>query len=225
MKIWETLEYKHEEGKEPPQKLTLFALSTCGFCKSALRFLRRHKVSFNYIFLDDLELDLKKEVKQQLKDTFGERPMYPFLLIGPERHLIGFDEDEWYEEIGLGSTTEEQKDSAAKELESPELAGAHKFVTMVADKQGWQLPSDKEFMLNLVKGLTKNKEKYGYYLCPCRIGEGVKRKDKDIICPCDYAKPDIGEYGHCFCALYLSKEFSASGKKPKSIPERRPEEK
>ena len=64
MKIWENLDFEYEEGKKPPRELTLFALSTCGFCKSALRFLRRNQVAFKYLYLDKLELDTKKEVKQ-----------------------------------------------------------------------------------------------------------------------------------------------------------------
>ena len=60
---------------------------------------------------------------------------------------------------------------------------------------------------DLVEGLAINKERFGYRSCPCRLATGGKEKDRDIICPCQYAEPDIKEYGHCYCALYLSKEF------------------
>jgi len=53
--------------------------------------------------------------------------------------------------------------------------------------------------------------------------EGLRDEDKDIICPCVYAKPDLEEYGQCYCGLYLTKELFASGKQTGSIPERRPE--
>ena len=102
-------------------------------------------------------------------------------------------------------------------------AETQKFVSMVAKHQGWRLNRDSEFLGDLIDGLGANKERYGYYLCPCRLGDGSREADRDIICPCDYAKPDIAEYGHCFCSLYQTEDFYASGKQPSSIPERRPE--
>jgi ferredoxin-thioredoxin reductase catalytic subunit len=98
------------------------------------------------------------------------------------------------------------------------------FTQMVANKQGWDLNPDQAFYDTLVEGLMKNYNRYGYFLCPCRDTEGSREADKLAICPCVWAKPDIAEYGHCYCALYLSKEFVAAGKTPKAIPDRRFEE-
>ena len=97
------------------------------------------------------------------------------------------------------------------------------FVELVAKHQGWELVRDKEHLQVLIEGLTTNWNRYGYFSCPCRLADGIREKDKDIICPCVYAKPDLEEFGHCYCGLYLTKEFFASGKKPEYIPERRPE--
>lgn len=100
-----------------------------------------------------------------------------------------------------------------------------KFISMVANKQGWKLNPDESFIDLLVEGLTTNFNRYGYYLCPCRDGTGIRDKDKDLICPCEYCRPDQQEYGHCFCGLYLTPQFFATGRKPRSIPERRPADK
>ncbi|GAB6088955.1 ferredoxin-thioredoxin reductase catalytic domain-containing protein [Spirochaeta dissipatitropha] len=97
------------------------------------------------------------------------------------------------------------------------------FVTKVAEKQNWQLNSDSEFTGTIQDGLKKNYNRHGYFLCPCRDGEGSRECDKDIVCPCVYAKADIEEYGHCFCALFVSPQFADSGKTPAQIPERRPD--
>lgn len=96
------------------------------------------------------------------------------------------------------------------------------FVTMVAKKQDWKLTYDAEMLDLLLEGLTKNFNRYGYFSCPCRVATKDKQKDKDIICPCAYSVPDIKEFGHCYCALYMSADFFVAGKKPHSIPERRP---
>ena len=100
-----------------------------------------------------------------------------------------------------------------------------KFVSMVAKKQGWVLNPDKEFVKMLAEGLSANWNRYGYFSCPCRDAAGDREKDKDMVCPCDYCVPDQEEFGHCYCQLYLTAEFAASGKKPSYVPERRPEEK
>jgi len=96
------------------------------------------------------------------------------------------------------------------------------FAAMVAEKQGWKLNPDRDFVDMLMEGLTVNYNRYGYYSCPCRDADGVRERDRDIVCPCDYCRPDQEESGHCYCGLYLTKEFFASGKKPAPIPERRP---
>lgn len=223
MSISEKLEFEKEEGKQPKKQLTVYALSTCGFCKAALRFLRKHKIAFRYLYIDYLQDFQKKTLKQELKDTYGERPMFPFLVIGEDDYIIGFDEEEWADKIGIGKKAEDADEEDGSPGREDSYEKARKFVTMVAEKQGWRLHRDQEFLQNLIEGLQKNMERYGYYLCPCRLGDGDKKLDKDIICPCDYAKPDIAEYGHCFCSLYQSPEFYFSGKKPSSIPERRPE--
>jgi len=50
-------------------------------------------------------------------------------------------------------------------------------------------------------------------------------KDKDIVCPCVYAKPDIEEYGACYCWLYVSEDWNAGDVPHVQVPERRPVEK
>lgn len=95
------------------------------------------------------------------------------------------------------------------------------FTRMVAQKQGWALVRDKDFYESLVEGLTTNYNRYGYFFCPCRDSEGSREADKNAICPCIWARPDIDEFGNCYCALYISKEAAAAGLAPVSIPDRR----
>jgi len=94
-----------------------------------------------------------------------------------------------------------------------------------AKTYGYYLTSDKEILQDLLEGLQRNEERYGYPSCPCRLASGKIEYDRDIICPCDYRDPDIEEHGFCYCALYVRKDVH-DGKKPiKPIPERRPQEK
>ena len=102
---------------------------------------------------------------------------------------------------------------------SPEHA--HQFAQAVARHRGWDVNSDDEFLEDLARGLAINYNSYGYFLCPCRDGDGDRTTDRDIICPCAYAAPDLEEFGHCFCGLFLTRAFARSGKAPRQLPERR----
>jgi ferredoxin-thioredoxin reductase catalytic chain len=91
-----------------------------------------------------------------------------------------------------------------------------------AENGGYLLNPDMDFTKNLVRGLLKNEQRYGYRACPCRLASGKKDEDLDIICPCDYRDPDLGEYGACYCALYISDAIEKGTQKLTPVPERRP---
>ncbi len=91
-----------------------------------------------------------------------------------------------------------------------------------AKEAAYNLNPDKSFTLGLVEGLLVNEGRYGYWACPCRLADGVREKDLDIICPCDYRDPDLDEYGACFCALYVSDDVRDGKQELTPVPERRP---
>ncbi len=67
-----------------------------------------------------------------------------------------------------------------------------------AEAAGYHLNPDREFTMMLVEGLLTNRDRYGYMLCPCRMGTGEREDDRDIICPCDYRDIDLNEYDQCY---------------------------
>jgi ferredoxin-thioredoxin reductase catalytic subunit len=91
-----------------------------------------------------------------------------------------------------------------------------------AEEAGYHLNPDVEFTKELVRSLLVNQDRYGYWACPCRLAEGTKFEDLDIICPCDYRDADLDEHGACYCALYVSQEVLNGERRAGSIPERRP---
>lgn len=94
-----------------------------------------------------------------------------------------------------------------------------------AKRQGYHLTPDPESLQNLLEGLRRNEERYGYPSCPCRLSSGKFEYDRDIICPCDYRDPDVEEFGYCYCAFYVRKDVFEGRTPILPIPERRPEEK
>ncbi|TFH38733.1 MAG: glutaredoxin, partial [Chrysiogenales bacterium] len=60
--------------------VTVYALSTCGFCKRALSFLRENSVKFRYLYIDDLPPDEKAEIRKAISEKFNREIRYPFLI-------------------------------------------------------------------------------------------------------------------------------------------------
>lgn len=95
----------------------------------------------------------------------------------------------------------------------------------VNEPKGYYFGDNPTLTGELIEGLLVNKERYGYMCCPCRLASGDREADKDIICPCDYREEDVKEYGSCYCALYVSKEWLDQTVPRVPVPERRPVEK
>jgi glutaredoxin len=94
-KMIEKLEFTEEQGSEGKHDLTLYALSTCGFCKKAINFLKENDIGFRYIFLDKINPMVKQTVKSELKQQYESLPVFPILVIDNERAISGYSEEKW----------------------------------------------------------------------------------------------------------------------------------
>ena len=101
----------------------------------------------------------------------------------------------------------------------------HDMLKKVQEPKGYYFSSDTDLVNSLLEALIKNKERYGYMVCPCRLASGVKEEDRDMICPCVYREPDVEEFGSCYCNLYVSEDWNAERIPHEYVPERRPPEK
>lgn len=112
----------------------------------------------------------------------------------------------------------------------PELGGLfetevekrYQKVKQDAEAGGYHLNPDMEFAKYLVRGMIKNRLRYGYESCPCRLASGDRAQDIDIICPCDYRDPDIAEFRACYCSLYVDEHVFLGEHLTTPVPERRP---
>jgi ferredoxin-thioredoxin reductase catalytic chain len=93
------------------------------------------------------------------------------------------------------------------------------------ETKGYLLNTDRERVYDLLEALLTNKKRYGYMCCPCRLAQGDREKDRDIICPCAYRAADVQEYGSCYCNLYVSRAWNEGNVSRVYVPERRPSEK
>jgi len=107
------------------------------------------------------------------------------------------------------------------EVSNEDIDRIYQRLTNYAESRGYHLNPDVAFTKEIIRGLLVNQKRYGYWACPCRIADGKREEDKDIICPCNYRDPDLEEFGTCYCALYVSQEIVDGKRKPEPIPERR----
>ena len=63
---------------------------------------------------------------------------------------------------------------------------------------GYYLNPDEFFTKAVLEGVLQNEVRYGYGVCPCRLAAGVKEKDLDMVCPCDYRDADVSQFGTCY---------------------------
>jgi ferredoxin-thioredoxin reductase catalytic chain len=112
--------------------------------------------------------------------------------------------------------------SEEREISEQEVGELHQKLLREGKRAGYSLNPEVGFTRELIKGLIFNQRRYGYWACPCRLASGKKAEDLDIICPCDYRDADLGEYGACYCALYVAQTVLTGEKNVSPIPERRP---
>jgi ferredoxin-thioredoxin reductase catalytic subunit len=95
----------------------------------------------------------------------------------------------------------------------------------IQEPKGYYFNKDMERTAWVLDALLKNRERYGYMCCPCRLASGDRERDRDIICPCAYREPDVKEFGTCYCNLYVSEAWNDGSIPHEHVPERRPAEK
>jgi glutaredoxin-like protein NrdH len=96
----DTLAYTDVAGSRPGPEITVYALSTCGFCKRALAWLDAKGFAYRYVYMDLVPLEVKTDAKRQLKERFKADVSFPFAVIGGKDHLVGFVEADWSKTLG-----------------------------------------------------------------------------------------------------------------------------
>ena len=96
------VETKRVGGKKDDRDVKVFTISTCGWCKKVKKLLRSLQVQYEYVDIDTIEGDEKKEVKEDLKQ-YNRKLSCPTLVIDEgEEVIIGFKEDEIEEALEDG---------------------------------------------------------------------------------------------------------------------------
>ncbi|MBU0629140.1 MAG: hypothetical protein KKC75_08185 [Nanoarchaeota archaeon] len=80
-----------------------------------------------------------------------------------------------------------------------------------AKDNDFKLNPDREHVGFIIQGVLKNEAKYGLKLCPCRLRDGTRQKDLELICPCNFKtqetwlNPKQGMSQMCWCGLFVKR--------------------
>jgi len=85
------MDFEHVSGKDMG-KITLYALSTCIWCKKTRELLSSLGVTFDYIYVDLLKGEERSRAVEEVK-RFNSSVSFPTLVIG-EESIVGFREKE-----------------------------------------------------------------------------------------------------------------------------------
>ncbi|HUX13844.1 MAG TPA: glutaredoxin family protein [Spirochaetia bacterium] len=104
MDMQDAVEFIREAGLRGDLKLKLYALSTCAFCKRAIEFLKSHGFEFEYLYLDKIDVETKREIKAKLKEKYKNLPVFPVLTIKDDGAISGFREEEYRKALDIAET-------------------------------------------------------------------------------------------------------------------------
>jgi len=79
----------------------------------------------------------------------------------------------------------------------------------------WEKFTEKnDFMLNPEKwhigaaadGVLKNEADYGLKLCPCRVSDGSRKINLELLCPCNFKIQETWKTkSQCWCGLFVKR--------------------
>jgi glutaredoxin len=88
------------DGTNNSNKVFLYTLSTCGWCKKLKTLLEENNVKYEYIDLDKCSKDDQVEAVEELKAK--KLPVaFPITVINDETVIQGFKKDQIVEALGL----------------------------------------------------------------------------------------------------------------------------
>ena len=95
----EQIPFTFVQGKAPKEPLTLFALSTCGFCRRAIAFLDELGVEYRYVHMDKISRGQQDVIRTYVKAKYKIAVSFPFLCVGDKDFLTGFIRKSWEKEL------------------------------------------------------------------------------------------------------------------------------
>jgi len=75
------------------------------------------------------------------------------------------------------------------------------------DKNDFVLNPDQSHVGMVLEGVLKNEKEHGLKLCPCRLRNGTRERDLELICPCNFKTHETWQKeGRCWCGLFVKRK-------------------
>ena len=82
--------------------------------------------------------------------------------------------------------------------------GLKKVWMAFAEKNDFMLNPDEKHVDLIIEGLLENEKNFGLKLCPCRIRDGTRERDLELICSCNFKTHETWvTQGRCWCGLFI----------------------
>jgi glutaredoxin-like protein NrdH len=87
-------------GKNKTNKVFVYALSTCAWCKMTKQFLKDNDVEFEYVDVDQCSDEDLKKIKNDILSKGGSLS-YPVIIVNEKTLINGFRKDKIKESLGI----------------------------------------------------------------------------------------------------------------------------
>ena len=75
-----------------------------------------------------------------------------------------------------------------------------------AKDNDFKLNPDKKHVDTIADGVLKNESVCGLKICPCRLRDGTRERDLELICPCNFKNHDTwSSQSRCWCGLFVKR--------------------
>jgi glutaredoxin-like protein NrdH len=88
------------EGKNQKNKVFLYTLSTCGWCKMTKQYLKDNDIAHEYLDVDKCSKEEQQEAIEDLKRR-NAPVAFPAIIINDKTIISGFKKDAIAEALGL----------------------------------------------------------------------------------------------------------------------------
>jgi glutaredoxin-like protein NrdH len=94
------MQFSKVSGKKNNHKVTVYALSTCVWCKLTKQFLNENDVEYEYIDVDLCNEEDKQKIHEIIQSK-GSTLSYPTTIVDDKVVITGFRKDKLKEALGV----------------------------------------------------------------------------------------------------------------------------
>jgi glutaredoxin len=87
-------------GRQAEHQIVFYGLSTCGWCRRTRSFLEEQDVEFNYVYVDKLQGQERKEALDQVR-CWNSAVSFPTVIVDDSQCVIGYKPEQLKEVLEL----------------------------------------------------------------------------------------------------------------------------